>query len=432
MLLAVPTAAPTSASDFVNGNAFADASVLRIAPGVGGLGLATTAGVAVSEIKNQLAQSEAKTADLGLIGSTLTAPSCSGAPGALKPDQLPQPTRVDNRHGDAAAGSDEVPIAGSALGGGRESAKATKQPRADAVVTTTAFAADPLVRINGGQAQATTQIIDNKAREARASVDVNLDLAGAVQLHGLRWEAVHRTGAGPDVHGGFTIDGASAGGVPIPINLDQLRPVQDAVNKAIAYTGMRIELPTVLRIKEPADLVRVSPLRIIIQDTPLGADALRPPLSLTRPQKEQLFTQIGTTLCQLAGAVLVGDIALSIAAGTGFLAIDVGGAEATTAEIIYTNPFGTDLPLPNLNIPGIPEVPADTFALPTQNGNGTLTRPVLTAGPVERVCESTHKFRWPSCSQGAAGLLGVLGVLATVGVGVLDWRHQRKKLAAKA
>jgi hypothetical protein len=431
LAVSVPTAIPSDAADFANGNSFASAVVAKVTPGIGSLGLSTTAGVAVSEIKDRLAQAQGQTADLGLVGTSLTAEGCDGSAGALTPNQLPQPTRVDNRKGDAEASSDEIPLAGSQLGGGHEHARATKQPLAMADATATALAADPLIRLGAGQATATTRIVDGNAREAISSVDVNLDLAGVIQLRGLRWDAFHRTGAKPDVHGAFSIDGASAGGVALPVSSDQLAPVQDAINSALATTGLRVELPVVTHIEKPADLIRVSPLRIIIENSPLGATLFRPPLELLRPQKEDLFKQIGESYCQLASELLVGDISLSILAGAGFLAVDIGGVEATTAEVIYTDPFGSDAPLPNLNLPGVPQVLPETFTLPSEAGSaiGPSPRPVVAAGPTEKVCESTHPFHWPPCSRGAALPLGVLGVLATAGVALLDWRHQRRRTA---
>src|SRR5687768_9100043 len=69
-------AAPSAAA-FSNGQAKATAVVNKIAPGVGNLELALGSGVAVSELKNDLAQSQAQALDLGLIGTTLTAEGCS-------------------------------------------------------------------------------------------------------------------------------------------------------------------------------------------------------------------------------------------------------------------------------------------------------------------------------------------------------------------
>jgi hypothetical protein len=37
-----------------------------------------------------------------------------------------------------------------------------------------------------------------------------------------------------------------------------------------------------------------------------------------------------------------------------------------------------------------------------------------------------HSYKWPKCSRGAAALVGLLGLLATISVGALDWRHQQR------
>src|SRR5690606_27313247 len=63
---------------FSNGVAKATAQVAKVAPGVGSLELAIGSGTAVAELKNQLAQSQAQSFDLGLIGTTLTAEGCTG------------------------------------------------------------------------------------------------------------------------------------------------------------------------------------------------------------------------------------------------------------------------------------------------------------------------------------------------------------------
>src|SRR5688572_17271367 len=68
------TASPASeaAAGFSNGQAKATALVTKLAPGVGNLELAIGSGIAVSELKNDLAQAQAQAFDLGLIGTTLT------------------------------------------------------------------------------------------------------------------------------------------------------------------------------------------------------------------------------------------------------------------------------------------------------------------------------------------------------------------------
>jgi hypothetical protein len=107
------------AKPFTNGIAKATAVVARVAPGVGALQLGISSGVAVAEVKNTVAQAQAKALDLGLIGSTLTAESCGRAPVVAQSD-LPQPVTVDSRKGVAAKSEDQAPIAGSTLGGGHK------------------------------------------------------------------------------------------------------------------------------------------------------------------------------------------------------------------------------------------------------------------------------------------------------------------------
>jgi hypothetical protein len=254
-------------------------------------------------------------------------------------------------------------------------------------------------------------------------------------LKGLRWEAVHRTGADPEARGVFDIGSVSgAPGAP-GASLDA---VEDAVNLALAASGITVAFPVVERLKEPTDLVRVSPLRILLKDSPAGKAALGPGLNLTREQRGQVFDALAGQFCQLAGALLVGDIGVSIASGTGFLAIEIGGVEATTAEVKYENPFGTVNPevkpgvLPASGTPAasgpiaVGSAPASgggDAAAPT--GAGGQLRRVADLGPLEERCESVHPFKWPSCSTGAALPVGLLGFAFTAGMAFLDWRHQR-------
>src|SRR3546814_11318411 len=94
-----------------NGTAKATARVARVAPGVGSLSLAIRAGIAVSDLQNNVAQSEAQAIDLGLIGTTLASEGCSGDP-ILPAALLPKGTRIDNRQGDASLVAAERPLAG--------------------------------------------------------------------------------------------------------------------------------------------------------------------------------------------------------------------------------------------------------------------------------------------------------------------------------
>jgi hypothetical protein len=392
----------------------------------------------VADLRNQVAQAEAQTSDMGLIGTTLTAENCRGSQ-PVRPDQLPQPTRVDNREGETSATSDEVPMAGATFGGGREEAWADETPSAGAR-STGAAAFGPVVKIDGGRAEAVAEVIDGAARQAHATVDMNLDIAGIVQLRGMRWEALHRTGADPKAAATFDPGTASALGAPLPVESTQ--ELQAAVNEALAPSGITVSFPRVQRFEEPADVVRMTPMRIVLKDSPAGKATIGPALNLTRKQREQLFVELASVICDAAGVLLVGDIAVSIASGTGFLAIEVGGAEATTGDLVLGNPFGPpvapDGPLADVTLPGElaggagpggPALTAPPAAGGRDGASTTDSRPVASIGPLESLCETIHPSADTSCSEGALLPLGIIGLAATVGVGALDHRRQRSRLA---
>jgi len=423
-----------SPSGFSNGTAQAVAQVFRVAPGIGSLQLATSLGASVSQIANNLAQAQAQSIDLGLVGTALTAEKCDGSPGALTPDQLPHPTQVDNRQGDASASSDEVPISRGTVGGGHEEAEADNGPASHAVVSSVDGVLGPLATISGGRSEALTRVVEGKAREAESTVSVDLDIAGVVQLRDVKWRAFHRTGADPTADGTFTIASASALGVPLP--LDQLKPAQDAINLALAPSGVTVEFPSINHITSPNDVIRVTPLRITLKDSPAGKAALGPGLNLTRPQREQLFNTVMGIDCQLAGALLVGDISVSVASGTGFIIIEVGGVEATSSDLVLGNPFGSEPPLviPPADVVTPPELPPLVKPPTYTNVSHAAPAQQLTSdtGPIERLCETLHPSKSPGCSKGSGLPIGIAGLALTGAIAFLDWRRQRRLLAAEA
>jgi hypothetical protein len=434
LALAVGPATVGAADDapaFRNGQANAVAQIAKISPGVGSLSLALGSGVAVAQMANDLAQAQSKVTDLGLIGTTLTAQQCDGSDGALRPDQLPQASTVDNRKGDASASSDEIPLAGGPLGSGRQVAEATTTPYAHATVTDVASAIGPLLTLSGGRSDATAGVVDGVAREAVATSSVDIDLFGAVTLTGASWRAFHRTGSDPAAEGSFTVGAVSAGGVSLPV--DQLGPLETAINAVLAPSGVTLTLPRVQHVTTPNDFVRVSPLTITLKDSPAGKATIGPGLNLTRVQREQLFDAIASVYCKAAAALLVGDISLSVLSGTGFLTIDIGGAEASSADLELVDPFGN---VAAFGTGGTSDVAAPEAFAAGAGGTGAARsaatpgatvagRPTAATGPLETLCESLHPNRSPGCSKGMGVPIGIAGIGLTVAVGYLDWRRQR-------
>ena len=269
---------------------------------------------------------------------------------------------------------------------------ATAEPLAGSVATTVASFGD-LVTVRGGRAEAVTEVIDGAARQAHATVEVGLGIAGLIDLSGLRWDAIHRTGKDPIAEASFDIGTARLLGIPIP--LDSLADLEKVINDALAPVGITINFPKVERFTEPADLVRITPLRIVLKDSPTGKAVVSPVLDVTREQRSQMFDTLAAAICEAAGALLVADIGVSIVGGTGFIVIEVGGAEATTGELVLENPFGE------------PDRPRRAGSRPRQASRRCCRRrrrsSLLRLSPPPRRHRARHppptSARWKSCAR---------------------------------
>lgn len=425
-----------------NGTSKAVALTSKVAPGVGSLELGITAGTAVTQVTNQLAQATSQTLDLGLIGTSLTSEGCDGTSN-FEAEDLPQPTSVDNRAGDTSASRDESGSDGSPLALGRMQVEAVQTPPT-AVARTRSSAADldGGLRFGGGEARAESRVLPDQGREAVAAATSSLAIADALELSGMRWYAHHRTGVEPLAEGTFEIGKAEVGGLPFPT--DDLAAVERAVNDLLVPAGITITFPRVERMLDPTDLIRVTPMRIELRDSPVGKTALGPALDLTREQRGQLFDSLVEAYCDSASALLVGDIAVSVVSGTGFLTIELGGVQASSADLEVGNPFGEIPPFAGLP-PATPEIsggaavgtsaPSGSFVPgptpPTTvawNGQHQAL-PARSIGPVEELCESLHP-NGASCSEGSAAAVGAVGLLATAAMAAADVLRQRRQAAA--
>jgi hypothetical protein len=188
--------------------------------------------------------------------------------------------------------------------------------------------------------------------------------------------------------------------------------------------GLRVEMPKVERITEPVDLIRVTPLRLLVADTPASA-IVKPVFDLTREFRAQLFDALVAANCTIGSALLLGDVATGVATGTGALVLTLGGAEASSGDVVEENLFGdlTD---------AVPSASGAVGSISTPTGGGALpsgvARPAvsMTRGPSERSCESTHPTG-TGCSVGTAAVAGVVGTAATVGLAALDLRRRRNQ-----
>ena len=436
---------PPETGTIRNGTAKATALVSRIGPGVGNLELAMRGGVSVTQITNSLAQATSQTADLGLIGTSLTGEGCRGTQ-SFKPEDLPQPTSVDNRQGDAQLSRDESGTDGSPFGFGRMAVSATKTPVASTAITTSsAFDIGPLIKAGGGRGEASTKVLPGEGRQAEAIVTSAIDLGGVVSMEGMRWRAYHRTGADPLAEGTFEIGRATVGVLPFPTN--DMAAFESAANTALAAVGVSIQFPRIERFVAPNDLVRVTPMRITLRDSPAGKTLLGPLLDASRQQRGELYEQLVAAACELSSLLLVADVGVSIMAGTGFLTLEFGGAEAMSSDFGLVNPFGAavappafDVTPPALANDGVSTLPSAVPGVAVGPSvvpgpapaavatPGETATPAASVGPLEEVCESVHPNR-DSCRDGAALALGFLALVAAIGVAGAEVVWQRRARA---
>ena len=261
-----------------------------------------------------------------------------------------------------------------------------------------------------------------------------------LRLSGLRWEALHRTGTEENAHAGFTDRPAEVLGQPVATEGVPVADVIDGLNTALTPLGVTLDRPdgrAVHRARRP----RAGQSRCGSPTAAASAGlALGPVLDASRQFRDDLAAQAIEFNCKLSTAFLLSEIGIGQLAGTGSTVIDVGGAEATTGLAAIENPFGDGGLLP-LGAPArgaatetASPAPAPPAAPPVRIGTAggrrpppSPTRPI---GDFERVCESVHPFRWPSCSAGAGPFVGLGALAATAAIGALDWRHRRRRLAA--
>jgi hypothetical protein len=421
----------------------ATALTLRVAPTVGALALAVQSGVSVSEVRNNLAQAESKSVDLGILGSSLTGEPCSGGDPPFREDQLPHGIRTDNREGDSTVEDAGIPLAGSTLSGSYQVVRATGQPLSEAQTTTGQANLGGLLVLREGQATATTDLVDGGAgRESHAVVTFDLEIPGVLVLSDMRWEAYHKTESGQetDAHASFTIGGVSLLGQAIPVEDLPTADVLDQLNPVLQGLGITLHVPREERFTDPADLIRITPLRITFADNPVGRLVLGPVLDASRELRDNIAQTLIAARCDTASAFLVSEILIGQLTGTGSMNVDVGGVEALTGfeegQGLPTDPTFTPGPLEAAELPvtAPPAAPAAVVpsggvsvppaAPPAARTPAISTQPI---GSFERLCESVHPFRWPSCSAGAGPFVGLGGILAVAALGLADWQHQRRR-----
>jgi len=429
-----------AAGQFVIGTAGATAQAFALMPRNGGFAYTITGGSSIADYRGTLAQAEAQSLDFGLIGTSLTAQQCDGSDPTISPDQMPQPLIAESDHGNVSKSSDQTGISQSGVMavGGHMTVSATTVPASTASFDGGNLTIPGLVQATGMSSSAAAKLIPGQARTSAADATVGRLslLGGVVVLDHLHWSADERSGAGAARHGSFTVGDVVVNGTTYPGSADQLAAVFTALNAALAPTGLHVTPPA---LHTTSTGVVVPPLSIGIDNSALGGQLVNPVLTATQPVQEQIQNILFGISCKFGSVFTIENIFLGAVDGTGGADLLLGGVTATSDGTAYANPFGNvslGSANPSLGSGGTTAPGTSTGAIggaappPASTAVGTppAAAPQLAgSSKVAASCATTSPAHWPSCSNGNALVVGLIGLVAVLAVGGGDWLATRRR-----
>jgi hypothetical protein len=419
---AAAPSAPAQETSFNKGTGSAEANSIKVDPVAGGLSFGVGIGQALAGHQNTVGQAESRAFDLGVIGVTLAGQSCDGGDPTLPEKSQPQPERISSvDEGSEQGHTSAEPFAGGQIS---KTVRATDDPLAEAVTIGAPFEIPGLLRVGGTRAYSRSAVIDDKVREATAVSEIGdiSFVADTVKITGLRWEAIHRTGAVNETIGTFTVESLKVAGVAVPVeDLAQLNTVLEPL-------GFRLRAPRTRVVDTSGGtIVIVDPLAIAVvpnenRDTLLGGA-----LGAVQPVREPLADALIEFDCGNATYITIADVVISAITGGGTLSVSLGGVRATTAAIKLFEGLGQLTPLPPLPPPslsspsaGIPGTPAIPGTPGTRVAGPTTPAPADSGGgPIKRIGDTTGE------RGGAMALVAAGGLLLLAAVAEADRRKMR-------
>jgi hypothetical protein len=415
--------APAQA-EFTPGTGNAIALAYKVNPAFGGLSFGITAGESVAGHQNTAATAQSKAVNLGVIGVTLAGEGCGGADATLPEEEQPQPLIVSSGEEGAAEGRQ----ASEAEGAITMEAAASDAPFARAVTKVAPMGEPAIAVVTGGISTASSGVVEGGIREARAVsqiAELRL-LGGAVILGDMRWEAIQRSGAVTEEIASFEIGSLTVGGEKIPLPTEQAAQIA-LLNDTLNAVGFQITVP---KVRSEEGIVFVDPLKIgVIPSDLRDGLILGPVLSALQPVREAFTETLFRLGCggDLSGvytfpsstAVTVLDLAIGSISGAGSLNLELGGVQATTAEIAGFAFPGGELP-PLADLPATPALPVDSgagfdaggveevAAPPAADTPAAVDTPAATTTPVAPIADLTGERGGALLAVGAGGLLALL------------------------
>jgi hypothetical protein len=408
--------ADRSAAPFSPGTGNAVALGYKVNPAFGGLSFGITAGESIAGHQNTAAQAQSKAVNLGVIGVTLAGEGCEGDAPILAEKDQPQPVVVSSDEAGAAEGK-----SGDEAGAITMFSRATKTPFAESITKVAPVGEPALAVISGATTHATSGVVAPGVREAHAITEIgSLKLLnGAIVLGDMRWDAMQRTGAKTEDSASFEVGSLTIAGVKTPLPGDGVEQLR-FLDATLSALGFQIIPPT---IRREQGIVFVDPMVIGVIPSELRDGLLLGPLlSAAQPIREDFTETLFRLGCggDLSGlyafpsstAVTVLDLAVGSVSGAGSLNLELGGVQATTADLGAFEGLG-DLPA----LPALPDLPAaETPELGTTDGLGTD----VAAPPAGDTSESGGGSSAPVASSPISALEGKRGgALLGVGAGGL-------------
>lgn len=333
--LALTPSRSNAVESFQPGRGSARAIVLRAGPGQAGLEVAVDVAESLADFQVSVGRATATSVGSGVLG--LVAPDVVA--------QLPAATRVSSSDEGSDGGTSTVfPDNPAGVGLTRQEASATDEPSARARTTFGSFGLPGLVSLSGARSQAVAGVVEGERREATGTVDIPaVELFdGMVQLEGLRWRATQRSGAAfpedLEEEAWFSIGRITLAGQDFatPATPAQAAAALDQLNTALGVSGVQIVAPKVVR---DGTKTVITPLVVAFGGGEVSRQVVAPALAAVQPARDELTAALFEQAPDAAAAVLVADLALGPFSGSGALAVEIGGAEASTDGRTFTNPF---------------------------------------------------------------------------------------------
>jgi hypothetical protein len=442
---AAPAAPSQDADAFNNGTGTATASGYKVNPIVGNLSFGITAGQSIAGHQNTAAQGQSAAIDLGVIGTSLAGEGCRGADPTWRAEEQPQPVIVFSTDEGAEQGVEE-----DEYGVITKFARASTAPFAEAVTTVAPLGDEAVALVEGGQVIASSGVIDGNVREARAYTRIGSVTMGGgqIELRGLEWEAIHRSGAVEETIGTFNLGALLIGGEEIALPNDPVEQMA-ALDEVMRQVGFTVTAP---RVREASGIIFVDPMIIGIIPNSERDDLSGGLLGGAQPIREAVFEELLALDCgelseqmgfnpPMNSTVTVFDIALSSVTGAGALLLELGGVRATTAEIdafaFPALPPLPDLPPPPPDLPAAPPEAASTgggggatssssSSAPASSPPAEAPAPTESAAP-EVAPTETEQIQTiagiAGTRGGALALVGAIGLLALAAAAEADRRQ---------